>query len=108
MRKTIVSFVLGLALSGLLYFGQGAMHDFAFYVMVVFNVFAWLGVLTGVIRDEIAARIRRTVWLQGAGTAVQLWAVVETGHPVLAASSFIVSFLIVCTAFGDKKEAAKP
>lgn len=100
--------MLGLALSGLLYFGQGAMHDFAFYVMVVFNVFSWLGVLFGLIKGDIAERIRNGVWLQVAGTAIQLWAMVETGHPVLAASSFIASFLIVCTAFGDKKEAVKP
>ena len=44
--------------------GIGQLSQFAFYVCVIMNVLAWIGVLCGMVKDEISQRIRRTFWIQ--------------------------------------------
>lgn len=106
MKQTIWSVSISLALSAAIYFGSGPLAQFAFYVLVGFNVLAWLGLLGGMIKDDTAERIRKTAWLNGPSSAIQITAVVLSGHPILGASEFFASLLIVLVAFKAKQETA--
>lgn len=77
MKKTLISVAISLALSGALWLG-GHAEQFAVYVLAAFSV---------------------------TSSAVQIVSLIATGHPVLAASCFAVSFLIVAFAFGEKEVA---
>tara|TARA_R100001377_G_scaffold81689_1_gene61364 strand:- start:413 stop:733 length:321 start_codon:yes stop_codon:yes gene_type:complete len=103
----VLSFVLGLLVTACLYFGQGAAHQFAFYIMVFFNVSAWVLILAGQVKGDTARAVRSGAWYQAIGSALQIYAMVVTGHPVLAASSFCASFLIAAYAFNTTREAAQ-
>lgn len=103
MKKQIITTAISLAMSACLYFGGDQLHAFAFYVLVVFSALAWIAVLTVGVKEDAAKRVRDGVWVSGASTVVQLSAMIATGHPILAASSFVCSALIVGAAF---KEAA--
>lgn len=94
----IVSTAMGVSLSCLLLLGE-PWHDFAYYTLLVFTVLAWVGLLIGAVKEEAAAKIREGLWLSCASTAFQLYALIMTGHQLLAASSFIVSAFIVSAAF---------
>lgn len=103
MIRTIISTAISTALSLCLLIGSYTAATFAFYVLMFFNVFAWIGIFSGVIKGKAAARIRQHCWISGLSTAFQLYAFVATGHPILAASCFITSFFIVALAFGAKE-----
>jgi hypothetical protein len=103
MKSTLVSTALSLAISLCLLLGTETAASFAYYVLVFFTCLSVLGIFTGVVKGELAARIRRYSFLSGLSTAFQLYALIATGHPLLAAASFIVSFFIVAIAFGTKE-----
>lgn len=104
MKKTLISVAISLALSAALWLGGNA-EQFAVYVLTVFNVLAWAGVLCGTVKGSTALSVRQHRPIKTISSAVQIGSMIATGHPVLAASSFIVSFLIVIFAFGEKKPA---
>lgn len=99
MKSKLISTSVSLFLSYLLVFGSESMHQFAFYVTVVMNVLAWIILLAGGIKPEVAARIRKWAWISLASTAVSIYALIVSGHPMLAASSFMVSSIVWMLAF---------
>lgn len=103
MKSTIVSTTISVALSLCLLFGTYTAATFAYYVLIFFTCLSWVGIFCGVIKGEAAARIRQHCWISGLSTAFQLYALIVTDHPFLAASYFIVSFFIVALAFGAKE-----
>lgn len=100
----IVSTAIGVSLSCLLLLGN-PWHDFAYYTLLAFSILAWIGLLSGGVKGETAAKIREGAWLSCASTAFQLYAMVVTGHPILAATSFICSALIVTSAYRQEVPA---
>ncbi|MNH43233.1 hypothetical protein D3C79_1050840 [compost metagenome] len=46
----------------------------------------------------MAERILRYWWISLPSTGFQLYALIYSGHPMLAASAFVVSFFIVASA----------
>ncbi|SDI41172.1 hypothetical protein [Pseudomonas abietaniphila] len=104
MIRTITSTAISTALSLCLLIGSYTAATFGFYVLVFFNAFAWVGIFAGVIKGEAAARIRQYCWISALSSAFQIYALIATDHPFLAASCFITSFFIVDLAFGDKEK----
>lgn len=98
MIQTLISAAISAIISLSLLFGGTHLHQFAFYVTVVFNLMAWIGVLSGVPDGDSAARIMQYFWLSLASSCFQLYALIRSGHPMLAASCFLVSLFIVLSA----------
>ncbi len=105
MKKTMISVVISLLFSAALLSGIDPLEQFAFYVNLVMNVLAWIFLLLVGTKDEIAAGVRRHAWVKAISSTIALYALVFSGHPVLAASSFMVQFFILLIAF-QKKAAA--
>ncbi|HHN2094135.1 TPA: hypothetical protein ACRNYL_000510 [Pseudomonas aeruginosa] len=103
--QTAISIIISMTLSLSLLSGVAQLSQFAFYVCVIMNVLAWIGVLCGMVKDEISQRIRRTFWIGLLPSIFYVYALVFSGHPMLGASAFMVQFLIVATAF---RKEAKP
>ncbi len=98
MIQTLISTGISTIISLSLLCGGAQLHRFAFCVTVAFNVMAWAGVLGGVVTGEAALRIMQYFWLSLASSCFQLYALIYSGHPMLAASCFLVSFFIVTSA----------
>lgn len=98
MIQTLISAGISAIISLSLLFGGTQLHRFAFYVTVAFNVMAWAGVLSGAITGDAAVRIMHYFWLSLVSSCFQLYALIYSGHPMLAASCFLVSFFIVLAA----------
>lgn len=97
--KNVVADSMCLALTAMLYFGVGAVHDFAFYVQIALTTIAGLAVCFGSVKGETAQRIRSRVWWSGLLSGLRVAALIMTGHAMLAAASFVFSCLIVTAAF---------
>jgi len=101
---TLVSTAISVTLSCLLLVGQ-PWDDFAYYTLLIFNVLAWIALLSCGVKGETAAKIREDAWVSCLSTAFQLYTLIVTGHQVLAAASFICSVLIVMTAYRQEVPA---
>ncbi|MGY2183297.1 hypothetical protein [Pseudomonas agarici] len=106
MIKKIMGTIIGVALSCALLFGGESLHQFAFYVLCVMNVLAWLALLCGVVKDEVAAQLRSRLWISLPSSAFSLYAMIATGHTILAAASFMATFFILTLAFRNPEVAA--
>lgn len=95
MIQTLISTAISAIISLSLLFGGAQLHQFAFYVTIAFNVLAWMGVLAGMVTGDAAQRIMQYWWISLSSTGFQLYALIYSGHPMLAASVFLVSFFIV-------------
>lgn len=99
MKKKLLSALISILFSSALLSGIDTLHQFAFYVMAVMNGIAWLAMLCGGVKDEVAANLRTYLWISLPSSAFSLYALIFTGHTVLAASSFMVTFFILILAF---------
>ncbi len=104
--KTTISIIISMTLSLSLLSGVAQLSQFAFYVCVIMNVLAWIGVLCGMVKDEISQRIRRTFWIQLLPSIFYVYALIFSGHPLLAASSFMVQAFILGFAFSKQAKPA--
>lgn len=104
--QTIISIVISLALSFSLISGVAQLSQFAFYVCMALNGLAWIGVLSGQVKGEIAERIRKKAWINIPASMFSLYALIFSGHPLLAASSFMVQVGILVMAFSKEAKAA--
>lgn len=102
MIQNIISIVLSFALSLCLLSSHALVSEFAFYVAVVMNALAWVSVLCGLVKDEAAKRVRDSILIMLPSTLFSIYAAIFSGHPMLAASTTIVSFFIVCRAFAKE------
>ncbi|MBN0147834.1 hypothetical protein JTL51_33520, partial [Pseudomonas aeruginosa] len=84
--QTAISIIISMTLSLSLLSGVAQLSQFAFYVCVIMNVLAWIGVLCGMVKDEISQRIRRTFWIQLLPSIFYVYALIFSGHPMLGAS----------------------
>ena len=98
MIQTLISTSISAVISLSLLFGGAPLSRFALYVTVAFNAMAWVGWASGTVTGEVAERILRYWWISLPSTGFQLYALIYSGHPMLAASAFVVSFFIVATA----------
>lgn len=98
MIQTLISTAISAIISLSLLLGGAQLHQFAFYVVMAFNIMAWLGVLGGMVTGDAAQRIMQYWWISLPSTCFQLYALIYSGHPMLAASVFFVSFFIVLAA----------
>ncbi|WP_122593253.1 hypothetical protein [Pseudomonas viridiflava] len=106
MTKKIISTLISVSLALALLFGQGSLHHFAFYVMCVMTVLAWLALFTGCVNAETAVEIRSKLWISVPSSLFSLYAMIATNHAVLAASSFLVTMFILILAFRKPEVAA--
>jgi len=104
--QTIISIVINLVLSFSLISGVAQLSQFAFYVCVACNVLSWIGVLTGQVKGDLAERMRKRVWVSIPISIFSLYALIFSGHPLLAASSFVVQAFIVGFAFSKQAKPA--
>lgn len=104
MKRTLVSTAISFAISLCLLIGSYSAATFAFYVVLFFAIFSWVGIFSGAIKGEYAAGLRQHCWISVLSTAFQLYALIVSDHAFLATFCFITSFFIVALAFGDKKE----
>lgn len=98
MKQKLISAWISLVLSLCLLLGPAPAQDFAFYVLLVMTVLAWIGVLSGLIKGEVAKKLLRYAWISVLSTGLQVYALIVSGHPALAASSFLVSFFMIINA----------
>jgi len=106
MKKKLLSVFISTLFSLALLSGIDALHQFAFYVLAVMNGLAWLAMLCGGIKDEVAANLRTYIWISLPSSLFSLYALIFTGHTILAASSFLVTFFILLLAFRKPEVAA--
>lgn len=106
MKKKLLSALISTLFSLALLSGIDALSQFAFYVLAVMNALAWLAMLCGVVNDEVAANLRTYLWMSLPSSAFSLYALIFTGHTILAASSFLVTFFILILAFRKSEVAA--
>lgn len=98
MKQKLMSAWISLVLSLCLLMGPAPAQDFAFYVLFVMTVLAWIGLLSGLIKGEVAKKLLKHAWITVLSTGFQVCALIASGHPSLAASCFLVSFFIVINA----------
>lgn len=98
MKQKLISAWISLVLSLCLLLGPAPAQDFAFYVLLVMTVLAWIGVFSGLIKGEIAKKLLSHAWISVLSTGLQVYALIVSGHPALAASSFLVSFFVIINA----------
>lgn len=98
MIQTLISTAISAIISLSLLFVGAQLSRFAFYVTVAFNAMAWIGWASGVVAGEVGERILRYWWISLPSTGFQLYALIYSDHPMLAASCFLVSFFIVAAA----------
>ena len=101
--KHVFADLLSVGLSAALVFGSGALHDFAYYALLVFVSLGWLALLCAGVKGEVAETIRDRVWWSGFLSAVEISALIFSGHSVLAAFSLVLSMLIVASAFKEQQ-----
>jgi len=106
MIKKIIGTVISVSLSCGLLLGGEALSQFAFYVMCGMTGIAWLCLFCGAVKDEAAAEIRSRLWISVPSSAFSLYAMIATGHTVLAAFSFMGTFFILTLAFRKPEVAA--
>ena len=104
MKQKLISALISLVLSICLLVGPAPAQDFAFYVLVVMNILAWIGILSGLITGDVAKKLLKHAWISGLSTAFQVYALIASGHPALAASCFLVSFFMVIAAVKATKD----
>ncbi|WP_317847773.1 hypothetical protein [Pseudomonas sp. HTZ2] len=98
MIQSLISTAISAVISLSLLFGNTQLHRFAFYVTMAFNVLAWIGWASGAVTGEVVERLLRYWWISVPSTGFQLYALISSNHPGLAASVFLVSFLITAAA----------
>lgn len=98
MKQKLISAWISMVLSVCLLLGPAPAQDFAFYVLLVVTVLAWIGVLSGQIKGDVARKLLRHVWITVLSTGLQVYALIVSGHPALAASCFLVSLFMVLAA----------
>jgi uncharacterized membrane protein len=106
MKSKFISALISTLFSLALLSGIDPLHQFAFYVTLVMNVIAWLALFCGAVKGEVADKLRKSPWVGMASTAFSLYALIFTGHAILAASSFMVTFFILLIAFRKPEVAA--
>ncbi|WP_223504237.1 hypothetical protein [Pseudomonas sp. GL-RE-29] len=106
MTKKLISALISTMFSFALLSGIDTLHQFAFYVTAVMNGCAWLALFCGSVKDDVAAGLRSYLWISLPSSAFSLYAMIFTGHTVLAASSFMVTFFILILAFKKPEVAA--
>ena len=99
MKKKLLSALISTSFSLALLSGIDSLSQFAFYVLAVMNALAWLVMILGGIKGEVAEGLRTYLWISIPSSAFSLYALIFTGHTILAASSFIVTFFILIIAF---------
>lgn len=106
MKKKLLSALISILFSLALLSGIDALHQFAFYVLAVMNALAWMATLCVGVNKEVAADLRTYLWITLSSSAFSLYALIFTGHTILAASSFMVAFFILILAFRKPEVAA--
>lgn len=104
MKRTMILAIISLALSACLVSGIPDLSAFSYYVAVVCNVFAWFGLLLGVVKADVARRILQHAYFNSVLTAIHLAALVYAGHPKLAASSLICTVFTLAAASAAKED----
>lgn len=109
MKRTLILAIISLALSAALVSSIPDLSAFSYYVALVFNILAWVALLAGAVAGDAAHNIMRDLWVTSVTGAIGLMALVFSGHPVLAASSFVCTVLTVAVASAAKeKTPCKP
>lgn len=104
--KTTISIIISMTLSLSLLSGIGQLSQFAFYVCAAANVLSWIAVLTGQVKYDVVEKIRKGVWIRIPASVFYLYALIFSGHPLLAASSFMVQAFILGFAFSKQAKPA--
>lgn len=104
MKQKLISAWISMVLSACLLLGPTPAQDFAFYVLLVMTVLAWIGVLSGLIKGDVARKLLSHAWITVLSTGLQVYALIVSGHPALAASCFLVSFFMVIAATKATKD----
>lgn len=108
MTKNIGT-LISLALSGILFFGCGDLHWFAFYVILSLNVLAWLLVPFEICSAELRDSIRSAGLLRRLVVAgISIASLVATGHPALAASQLLLLGVLTGVASISVKKEEVP
>lgn len=99
MKKTrLVSAAISVSLSGLLLSGVQQAQDFAYYLCLAMNILAWLCCWSAA-RLDTAKTMVEGVWLSLPLTALSIYALASTGSPKLAASQFLLAFVILAISY---------
>ena len=96
--KTIAGHSISILLSCFLLSGIQAAQDFAYYVMLFFNIFGWM-FFWAAYKKEVAVKMVDGLWISLPLTALSIYALVSSGSPILAASNFFFCFVTLVISF---------
>ena len=94
----IVSAAISVLISAMLLSSIQAAHDFAYYLSLAMNILGWLFFWSAG-RQETAKTLVDGMWISLPLSVLGIFALVSTGHPKLAASSFVLSFVALAISF---------
>lgn len=106
MIRTLAAIGISLALSAALLYGTESLNQFAFIVLGALNILAWAALLTGSIKGDIASKTRKRTWQICICDGIQIFALISTDHPWLAASYLFAAGSLISMAFADKEKAS--
>ena len=105
MKDKLLSWAISATLTACLFSGYMLAQDFAFYALVVCNVFAWIGVFAmSKLGEDTWRKVAKYPVIMWALTCAQIAGLVYADHAMLAASSLIASMMIYT---GAKANIAK-
>lgn len=102
MKKKLLSAAGSTAISLALLLGDPTLSAAAAYVIWITTILALTILLLGGLKDEVLAGMKRQWWISLASSAFSLYAIVATGHSVLAAAYFVTTAAIMLVV--HKKE----
>lgn len=99
----IVSAAISVSISAMLLSGIQAAHDFAYYISLAMNILAWM-IFWSAGRKETAKTLVDGMWISLPLSLLGIFALASTGHPKLAASSFLLSFVVLAISFATLQQ----
>ena len=95
----VIGMCISVAMSCMLIWGEQWVHDFAFYAGAFMNGLYWRLVWFCFAKKVAQAHLKGVI-LGIPSFVFYLYALASTGHPILAASSFMVAFLMTVISLG--------
>ena len=103
MKQKIIAWAISVAISATLIMGSESAQQFAYYVCLIFNVMGWL-TFWAATNKETAQKLTSTLYISIPMAGLQVYALVFSGSPLLAASVTVCSLFIIALAFGALKK----
>lgn len=97
-----MSAAISTAISLALLFGNPTLSAAASCVIWVTIFLGLSALLMGLVEDKDRIKMKRHWWISFASSAFALYAIIETGHSILAAAYFVTTAAIILVVFKEE------